>query len=48
MAVGDLVGESGRGTAAVNGYTPNPAARRYHFAEPQPVIVGPVTRRLIG
>ena len=48
IVVGDLVGESGRDAEAVTGETPNLAARLQEVAGAGDVVVGAVTRRLIG
>ena len=48
VVVGDLVGEAGRDAEAVTGETPNLAARLQQVADPGQVIVGDLTRRLIG
>ena len=48
VVVGDLVGEAGRDAEAVSGETPNLAARLQQVAEPGQVVVGSVTRRLVG
>ena len=48
VVVGDLVGKTGRETEAVTGQTPNLAARLQGLAEPDQLVIGPKTRRLIG
>jgi class 3 adenylate cyclase/tetratricopeptide (TPR) repeat protein len=48
VVVGDLVGEGAAQEEAVVGDTPNLAARLQGIAEPNQVIVGEATRRLIG
>ncbi|MHA1571353.1 MAG: AAA family ATPase, partial [Alphaproteobacteria bacterium] len=48
VVVGDLVGKTGRDTEAVTGQTPNLAARLQGLAEPDQVVIGANTRRLIG
>jgi predicted ATPase/class 3 adenylate cyclase len=48
VVVGDLVGAAGHEAEAVTGQTPNLAARLQGVAEPNQVIIGPNTRRLIG
>jgi predicted ATPase/class 3 adenylate cyclase len=48
VVVGDLVGEVGREAEAVSGETPNLAARLQAAAEPNQVVIGATTRRLVG
>jgi class 3 adenylate cyclase/predicted ATPase len=48
VVVGDLVGEAGREAGAVTGETPNLAARLQQLAEPDQVIIGATTHRLLG
>ena len=48
VVVGDLVGEGAAEQRAVVGETPNVAARLQALAEPDTVIVGESTRRLLG
>lgn len=46
--VGDIIGEGASEQASVVGETPNVAARLQAVARPNEVVVGPLTRRLIG
>ncbi len=48
VVVGDIVGEGAAEEAAVVGETPNLAARLQGVAEPNQVVVAPVTQRLVG
>ena len=48
VVVGDLVGEGPTEQAGVVGETPNVAARLQALARPGQVVVGPLTRELIG
>ncbi|MEE8291083.1 MAG: adenylate/guanylate cyclase domain-containing protein, partial [Candidatus Tectomicrobia bacterium] len=48
VVVGDIVGEGAAEEAAVVGETPNLAARLQGVAEPNQVVVAPVTQRLLG
>ena len=48
VVVGDLVGEGAAEEAAVVGETPNRAARLQGVAEPDQLVIGPMTRRLLG
>jgi class 3 adenylate cyclase len=48
VVVGDLVGEISRDAEAVSGETPNLAARLQQAAMPGDVVIGPMTRRLVG
>ena len=48
VVVGDLIGEGAAQEEAVVGETPNLAARLQALAAPGAVVIGPVTRRLIG
>jgi class 3 adenylate cyclase/tetratricopeptide (TPR) repeat protein len=48
VVVGDLVGAVSRDAEAVSGETPNLAARLQGEARPGEVVIGPITRRLIG
>ena len=48
VVVGDLIGEGAAQEEAVVGETPNLAARLQALAEPNGVVIGPRTRRLIG
>jgi class 3 adenylate cyclase/predicted ATPase len=48
VVVGDLVGEGSAQEQAVVGETPNLAARLQSMAEPNTVVIGAGTRRLIG
>ena len=48
VVVGDLVGATGKDAHAVSGETPNLAARLQGIAEPGQVVVGAVTRSLVG
>ncbi|MEO0999468.1 MAG: AAA family ATPase [Pseudomonadota bacterium] len=48
VVVGDLVGQSVTQDAAVSGETPNLAARLQSVAEPNQMVIGEVTRRLLG
>jgi class 3 adenylate cyclase/tetratricopeptide (TPR) repeat protein len=48
VVVGDLIGEGAAEQRAVVGETPNVAARLQALAEPNTVIVGESTRRLLG
>ncbi|HEX2137496.1 MAG TPA: adenylate/guanylate cyclase domain-containing protein [Microvirga sp.] len=48
VIVGDLIGRGAAQEQAVIGETPNLAARLQALAEPNAVIIGPSTRRLLG
>jgi hypothetical protein len=48
VVVGDLVGAGAAQEQAVVGETPNLAARLQAIAEPNGLVIGPTTRRLIG
>jgi class 3 adenylate cyclase/predicted ATPase len=48
VVVGDLIGEGSAQEQSVVGETPNLAARLQAMAEPDAVVIGPVTRRLVG
>jgi class 3 adenylate cyclase/predicted ATPase len=48
VVVGDLVGEGVAQELAVLGETPNLAARLQSLSEPNSVVIGPRTRRLVG
>jgi class 3 adenylate cyclase/predicted ATPase len=48
VVVGDLVGESAAEAEAVAGETPNLAARLEGVAAPGQVVIGPLTRELVG
>jgi class 3 adenylate cyclase len=48
VVVGDLIGEGSAQEQAVVGETPNLAARLQALAEPNTVVIGPRTRRLLG
>jgi class 3 adenylate cyclase/predicted ATPase len=48
VIVGDLIGEGSAQEQSVVGETPNLAARLQSVAEPDAVVIGPVTRRLVG
>jgi class 3 adenylate cyclase/predicted ATPase len=48
VVVGDLVGAGAAQEQAVVGETPNLAARLQTLAEPNGVVIGPTTRRLVG
>ena len=48
VVVGDLIGEGAAEQRAVVGETPSVAARLQALAEPNTVIVGELTRRLLG
>ncbi len=48
VVIGDLVGAGGRDAGAVSGETPNLAARLQGAAVPGQVVVGALTRRLLG
>jgi len=48
VVIGDITGASSRDEEAVTGETPNLAARLQGLAEPNTVVVGATTRRLIG
>ncbi len=48
VVVGDLVGDELSDTEAVIGSTPNLAARLQGAAEPGQIVIGQVTRRLLG
>ena len=48
VVVGDIIGEGAAEEANVVGETPNVAARLQALAEPNEVVVGPLTRTLIG
>jgi class 3 adenylate cyclase/tetratricopeptide (TPR) repeat protein len=48
VVVGDIVGEGAAEEASVVGETPNIAARLQSLAKPNQIIIGPLTRQLIG
>jgi class 3 adenylate cyclase/tetratricopeptide (TPR) repeat protein len=48
VVVGDLIGEGAAEQASVVGETPNLAARLQGLAQPNHVVIGPLTRELIG
>jgi class 3 adenylate cyclase len=48
VVVGDLIGEAAAEAEAVAGETPNLAARLQGVAAPGQVVIGPLTRELIG
>ena len=48
VVIGDLIGEGAAQEEAVVGETPNLAARLQALAQPNAVLIGPATRRLIG
>jgi len=48
VVIGDLVGAGAAQEEAVIGETPNLAARLQTLAQPNAVLIGPATRRLIG
>jgi class 3 adenylate cyclase/tetratricopeptide (TPR) repeat protein len=48
VVVGDIVGEGAAEEASVIGETPNVAARLQELAQPNQVVIGPLTRQLIG
>jgi hypothetical protein len=48
VVVGDLVGAGAAQEQAVVGETPNLAARLQALAEPNGVVIGPTTRRMVG
>jgi class 3 adenylate cyclase len=48
LVVGDLVGAGGTGAGGGRGETPNLAARLQSLAEPNGVVIGSTTRRLVG
>ena len=48
VIIGDLIGEGAAQEEAVVGETPNLAARLQALAQPDAVLIGPATRRLIG
>ena len=48
VVVGNLIGEGASEEAAVVGETPNRAARLQGVAKPNQLVIGPVTRRLLG
>jgi class 3 adenylate cyclase/tetratricopeptide (TPR) repeat protein len=48
VVVGDLIGEVGRDAEAVSGETPNLAARLQGLGAPGQVVVGAVTKELVG
>ena len=48
VVVGDIIGEGAAEEAAVVGETPNLAARLQGIAQPNQLVIGPVTRRLAG
>jgi class 3 adenylate cyclase/predicted ATPase len=48
VVVGDIVGEGASEEAGVVGETPNVAARLQALAKPNQVVIGPLTRELIG
>jgi class 3 adenylate cyclase len=47
VVVGDLIGEGVAQEQAVAGETPNLAARLQSIAEPNTIVVGPTTRRIL-
>jgi class 3 adenylate cyclase len=48
VVVGDIIGEGAAQEAAVVGETPNLAARLQGVAQPNQLVIGPVTRQLVG
>ena len=48
VVVGDLVSDTAMDTDAVSGETPNLAARLQQIAEPDQVVIGGMTRELVG
>jgi class 3 adenylate cyclase/tetratricopeptide (TPR) repeat protein len=48
VVVGDIIGDGAAEEAAVVGETPNLAARLQGVAQPNQLIIGPVTRQLVG
>jgi class 3 adenylate cyclase len=48
VVVGDLIGEGSAQEQTVVGETPNLAARLQALAQPNAVVIGPLTRRLVG
>jgi class 3 adenylate cyclase len=48
VVVGDIIGEGASQQASVVGETPNVAARLQTLAQPNQVVIGPLTRELIG
>jgi class 3 adenylate cyclase len=48
VVVGDIIGEGAAEEAAVVGETPNLAARLQDVAQPNQLVIGPVTRQLVG
>lgn len=48
VVVGDIIGEGAAEQASVVGETPNVAARLQTLARPNQVVVGPLTRELVG
>jgi class 3 adenylate cyclase len=48
VVVGDIVGEGAAEEAAVVGETPNLAARLQGIAQPNQLVIGPVTRQLVA
>ncbi|MHA1153158.1 MAG: AAA family ATPase, partial [Alphaproteobacteria bacterium] len=48
VVVGDILGEGTAEEASVVGKTPNMAARLQALAQPNQVVIGPLTRELIG
>ena len=48
VVIGDLIGEGAAREEAVTGETPNLAARLQTLAEPNAVLIGPMTQRLIA
>ena len=48
VVIGDLIGEGSAQEQAIVGDTPNLAARLQALAEPNTVVIGPRTRRLLG
>jgi class 3 adenylate cyclase/predicted ATPase len=48
VVIGDIVGEASTQSEAVVGETPNLAARLQTMAEPDQLVIGSTTRRLIG
>jgi len=48
VVVGDLIGEGSAQEQSVVGETPNLAARLQAIAEPNAVVIGASTRRLVG
>jgi len=48
VVVGDIIGEGAAEEAAVVGETPNRAARLQGIAQPHQLVIGPMTRQLVG